>query len=147
MNDKHKARIEESIHQLIAELLVRRVKDPRVANVSIIRVDAAKDYTVARVMYNIIGGGDLAEVERGLKSCAGFIRAQIKKHLRLRVIPELVFKYDSSLDRAMKLEELIDRIHVEEERAQAVGDEPAGGEENGEGRPGNGFSGGGGDDD
>ncbi len=130
MSDKHKARIEESIHQLIAELLVRRVKDPRVANVSIIRVDAAKDYTVARVMYNIIGGGDLAEVDRGLKSCAGFIRGQIKKHLRIRVIPELVFKYDSSLDKAMKLEELFVRIHDEEGRETGRDKEsPRGGED------------------
>lgn len=112
MSEKQRARIEESIHQLIAELLVRRVKDPRVANVSITRVEASKDYSLAKVLYNIIGGSEnLSDVEAGLESCSGFIRKQICGHLRLRIIPELVFIYDASLDRAMEIESLIQTIH------------------------------------
>ncbi len=115
MSEKQKARVEESIHQLIAEILVRRVKDPRVANVSITRVETSKDYSLARVLYNIIGGsGNLSDVEAGLKSCSGFIRKQIRGHLRLRVIPELTFIYDVSLDRAMEIESLIQTIRDEE---------------------------------
>ncbi|MBN1165148.1 MAG: 30S ribosome-binding factor RbfA [Candidatus Krumholzibacteriota bacterium] len=116
MNGKHKARVEETIHQLVAQLLVRKVKDPRVTNVSIIRVEAAKDYSIAKIFYNIIGGSEnLEEVARGLSSSRGFIRSQVKKAIRLRVIPELVFIYDSSLDKAMELEDLIDRLHQEKE--------------------------------
>lgn len=115
MNEKQKARIEETIHQLVAELLMRRVKDPRVAGVSITRVEVSNDYSVAKIRYNILGGGDQKDVERGLESCKGFIRGQIKGHLRLRVIPELVFLYDSSLDRAMAIEELFKKIDEERE--------------------------------
>ncbi|MBN2184332.1 MAG: 30S ribosome-binding factor RbfA [Candidatus Krumholzibacteriota bacterium] len=115
MNNKYKGRVEETIHQLVAELIVRRVKDPRVENVSIIRVSVSGDYSVAKLYYNIIGGSDdLEDVESGLKSARGYIRNKIKKHLRLRVIPELVFIYDSSLDKAMALEEIIEGIHEEE---------------------------------
>ncbi len=114
MEGKHKARVEETIHQLVAGMLVRKVKDPRVANVSILRVEAARDYSVAKIFYNVIGGGDdLQDVQKGLDSCKGFMRGHVKKELRLRVIPEFIFVYDSSLDRAMALEELIDRIHEE----------------------------------
>ena len=116
MEKKYKARIEETIHQLVAEMLFKRVKDPRVENVSVLRVEAARDYSVAKIYYNIIGGSDdLENVSRGLESCRGFMRGIIKKHIRLRVIPELVFIYDSSLDRAMALEEIIDQIHEEKE--------------------------------
>ena len=115
MDNKYKGRVEETIHQLVAELIVRRVKDPRVENVSIIRVTVSRDYSIAKLYYNIIGGSDdLQDVESGLKSARGYIRNKIKKHLRLRVIPELVFIYDSSLDNAMALEKIIDRIHEEE---------------------------------
>jgi ribosome-binding factor A len=115
MGGKQRARIEGLIHQLIAELLVRRVKDPRVANVSITRVEASKDYSLAKVLYNIIGGGgNLSDVEAGLRSCSGFLRKQIRGHLRLRVVPELVFIYDASLDKAMEIESLIQTIHDEE---------------------------------
>lgn len=117
MSEKQRARIEESIHQLIAELIVRRVKDPRVANVSITRVKVSKDYSAAKILYNIIGGSEnLTEVEAGLRSCGGFLRGQIRKHMRLRVIPELTFIYDASLDRAMEIESLIRDIHDEEQK-------------------------------
>ena len=114
MGEKQRARVEESIHQIIAELLVRRVKDPRVANVSITRVKTSKDYALARILYNIIGGSEnLPDVETGLRSCSGFIRNQIGRHMRLRIIPEIVFIYDASLDRAMEIENLIQEIHDE----------------------------------
>ena len=123
MDDKHKGRIEESIHQMIAELLIRRVKDPRVKFVSITGVEVSKDYSVAKILYNIVGGNeDMENVKKGLTSCRGFIRSQIKKKLRLRVIPELVFIYDSSLDRAMAIEELLQQIQDDD-----ASDEKAGG--------------------
>ncbi len=117
MNEKQKARNEDAIKALIAEILVRRVKDPRVSGVSITAVEASKDYSVAKVLYNVVEGSgrDIAAVQKGLNSSRRFIRAEIKKHLRLRVIPELVFVYDLSLDRAMKIEELLEQIRREDE--------------------------------
>ncbi len=127
MDNRHKGRIEETIRQLVAELLVRRVKDPRVSNVSITRIELSRDYSLAKLYYNIIGGSDdLEDVDKGLKSARGFIRGKIKKHLSLRVIPQLLFIYDSSLDKAMALEVIIDRIHKEE---LLHGEEPVNGEE------------------
>jgi len=122
MAEKQKARAEEAIRQMIAELLLRRVKDPRVSQVSIIDVRLSKDYSVAKILYNIVGGeGDSEEVRKGLDSCRHFIRSQLKKNLRLRVIPELVFIYDVSLDRAMAIEELLHRIHDEEPSSNGEG--------------------------
>jgi ribosome-binding factor A len=123
MNEKHKARIEEEIMALIAELILRRVKDPRVANVSITHVEAAKDYSTAKILYNIVGGSnDPAAVQQGLVSCSGYLRGQIGRRLRLRVVPELIFRYDVSLDRAMKIDELIEKIHREDEEREIPGD-------------------------
>lgn len=126
MNEKQKARNEDTIKALIAEILVRRVKDPRLSGVSITGVEASKDYSVAKVLYNVVEGGgrEIASVQKGLNSSRRYIRAEIKKHLRLRVIPELVFIYDRSLDRAMKIEELLEQIRREEEsREKEPGDE------------------------
>ena len=124
MSERIKGRIEETIRQTLAELIIRKVKDPRVADVSILRVSVSKDYSVAKVYFNLIGGSEperISEAEKGLSSGRGFMRMKIKKHLRLRVIPELVFIYDASLDRAMHLEEIIEGIHSED-RAAADGD-------------------------
>jgi ribosome-binding factor A len=117
MNEKQKARNEDEIKVLIAEIILRRVKDPRVAHVSITHVEASNDYSVAKILYNVVEGGDadIAAVQKGLDSCRSYIRTQIKKRMHLRIIPELVFIYDKSLDRAMKIEELLAQIKREEE--------------------------------
>ena len=118
MNERSRGRIEETIRQTVAALLMRRVKDPRVTNVSILRVDISRDYSVAKIYFNLIGGSEperVDEARRGLESSRGFMRRNVRKHLRLRVIPELVFIYDSTLERAMRIEELIEDIHDEEE--------------------------------
>ena len=115
MSEKQKGRARELIRQRVADLLVRRVKDPRVSEVSIIDVELSADYSVAKIYYNIVGGSDsLEEVQKGLESCKSFIRSHLKKGIRLRVIPDLVFQYDDTLDRAMAIEELIHKIHEED---------------------------------
>lgn len=124
MSEKHKGRAKELIRQRVADLLIHRVKDPRVSGVSIIDVDLSADYSVAKIYYNIVGGSeDLEEVKKGLESCKGFVRSQLKKGIRFRVIPELVFQYDETLDRAMALEELIQKIHDDEDPPEKEGSE------------------------
>jgi len=120
MNEKQRARNEEEIKELLAELILRRVKDPRVTNVSITHVEASTDYSVAKVLYNVVEGGqtDVAAVQKGLESCKRYLRTQIMKRMRLRVTPELVFIYDKSLDRAMKIEELLAQIRREEDERE-----------------------------
>ena len=124
MSEINRGRVEETIRYLVAEALLRKVKDPRVSAVSIISVKVSRDYSFAKIMYNVIGGeGDLDDVRRGLDSCKGFIRGLLKGKLRTRVIPELAFVYDESLDRAMKIENIIEKLHDEEAEAESGGDD------------------------
>jgi ribosome-binding factor A len=116
MKDKYKARLEEQLARFIAELFLRKIKDPRTMNVTVQQVKAADDFSTAKIYYNLIGDdNDMEEVRAGLESCKSFIWNEIKNHFRLRKIPELIFVYDVSLDRAMKIENIIDEIHREEE--------------------------------
>lgn len=117
MSERIKGRVEQTIRLIVAELLLRKVKDPRVTDVSILRVEVSRDYSLAKIYFNLIGGSEperVAEAEKGLLSSRGYMRMHVKKHLRLRVIPELLFIFDSSLDRAMHLEEIIESIHAED---------------------------------
>jgi ribosome-binding factor A len=127
MSERTKGRIEQTIRQAVASLLLLKVKDPRVTDVSILRVDVSRDYSVAKIYFNLIGGSEperVAEAEKGLLSSRGYMRMHIKKLLKLRTIPELVFKFDSTLDRAMHLEEIIESIRAEDEGEEG-GDEGA----------------------
>lgn len=118
MSERNKGRIEQTVRQTVASLLMLKVKDPRVTDVSILRVDISRDYSVAKIYFNLIGGSEperVAEAEKGLLSSRGYMRMHLKKKLKLRVIPELIFIFDSSLDRAMHLETIIESIHAEDE--------------------------------
>jgi len=118
VSDRQRGRIEEKIRQLVAELLIRKVKDPRVEFVSVTGVEVSRDYSVAKIMYNVVGGeSEPGAVRDGLESCRGFLRGRIKKLMRMRTIPELVFEYDTSLDKAFKIERLIQKVHEEKESA------------------------------
>ena len=124
MKDKYKARMEEQLARFIAELFLRKLKDPRIANVTVQKVKAADDFSVAKVYYNVIGDdNELEDVRKGLNSCKSFIWNEVKNHFRLRKIPELIFVYDVSLDRAMKIENIIDEIHRESVEEGEEGDD------------------------
>jgi ribosome-binding factor A len=118
MGSKYKGRKREAIREFVAELIMRKVKDPRVSNVSIQRVEAPDDFSVAKIYYNIIGEKDeMEEVRAGLTSCKGYIRSELRNHIRMKLIPELIFIYDKSLDKARRIEKVLKEIHSDEENS------------------------------
>jgi len=101
-------RIEEQIQRLLAELLRREVKDPRVGSVTITAVEVSRDLSHAKVHFLPFGPArPTEEVGEALRSAAGFLRAHLRKHLKLRQVPELNFVLDETIDKAARLSSLI----------------------------------------
>lgn len=102
-------RIEAELQRVLAELLRREVKDPRVGNVTLTSVTVAPDLSVAQVYFVPFGTAHSpAEVGTGLANASGFLRREVGQRLELRHAPRLEFRYDDSLVRALELSELID---------------------------------------
>jgi len=104
------ARVGDLMRQTISELILRRVKDPRVEGVTITEVEISADLKSANVyfcMYNTIKKND---ARKGLESAEGFLRHELKKALRIRSIPTLYFKFDASLDYGNKIDTLLDEL-------------------------------------
>ena len=92
-------RINEEIQRELADQL-RRLKDPRVAQVgmvSITRVDTTGDLRYARVYISVLDKTQEKDVLKGLKSAAGFLRRELGRALQLRYTPELQFIPDDSI--------------------------------------------------
>jgi len=119
MRDGH---LEETLRRIIADALTTKVKDPRIGFVTINEVRLNRDRTEATVFYTVMGEQDERNTSlKGLKSCAKFVRSVIGSSLRLRTIPKLFFRYDDSLDRSFRLEELLqDLTPAESEGAEAT---------------------------
>ena len=119
-----KERLNERLKELIGELILRRIKDPRIGLVTITSARVAPDLTMAKVYFSVMGDESArAETKEGLESAKGFLRRTIGRELKLRQVPDLRFVYDDSLDRAMRIERAIKEIHEGEERENSDDDE------------------------
>ena len=102
-------RVAEGIREEVATFLAEDAKDPRIVGlVTVTAVEVTRDLRHAKVFVSIMG----SDVERqatleGLDSAAGHLRSRIGRALRLRVAPEVTFRYDESIARAAKIEALL----------------------------------------
>ena len=119
-------RVEEQLKRLLAELVRREVKDPRVGLITITGVEVTKDLSHARVYFTPFAGvGDPAAALEALRHAAGFLRHQVRNEMRLRVAPELDFQLDDSVERGARLSALIHDA-VESDRKRHVDTDPDG---------------------
>lgn len=112
-------KVGEAIHKEISSLIIKGMKDPRVGFVTITAVDVTGDLQIAKVFFTVVGDEKARrDSEAGLKSAIPFMRREIGKQLRLRVVPELIFQYDSSIDYGQHIEKLLKQIHEKDENDQ-----------------------------
>lgn len=117
MEYRRSDRIADQLHREIAELVMRRVKDPRVQAVTITGVEVSRDLQHASVFYCISGKPDAQEkkkVAEGLDKAKGFIRQELAKRLTMKHLPQLAFRYDQSFDYGDKIERLLKEIQQDE---------------------------------
>jgi ribosome-binding factor A len=97
------------MQRVLAELIAREVKDPRVGPVTITQVALAPDLSQAQVYFVPFGSpGKHPEALAGLGAASGFLRGEVGRRVGLRHAPRLVFVQDDSFDRAADLTALID---------------------------------------
>jgi len=112
------ARVGALIHEEVARLITKGLKDPRIGFVSVMSVRMSTDLHYANIHVSLFGD----EKERkssliALRNSAGWIRREVGKHLRMRVTPEIRFFEDDSLDKVYQLESVLDAIHQEQAEA------------------------------
>jgi ribosome-binding factor A len=101
-------RMEAQMQRVLAELISREVKDPRVGPVTITQVALARDLAHARVFFVPFGDrGAHPDILEGLRAAAGFLRGEVGRRVGLRHAPRLDFVADDSFDRAAHLTALI----------------------------------------
>jgi ribosome-binding factor A len=103
-------KIESELQRVLAELIAREVKDPRVGNVTVTGVSLSADKSVARIFFTPFASPHPPqEVQDGLTRAAGFLRGETGRRLGLRHAPRLEFVLDDTAEKAARLTGLIDR--------------------------------------
>jgi ribosome-binding factor A len=103
-------RVDEAVRQVLSDAVATDLKDPRVGFVTVTAVKTSSDLRHARVYVSVLGDAAAREASlEGLRSAHGFLQRRVASELRLRHTPMLEFAYDDSVERGMRLTELIDR--------------------------------------
>ncbi|MDA1000630.1 MAG: 30S ribosome-binding factor RbfA [bacterium] len=113
------ARVADLIRNELADLLLREVKDPRVENIVITRVEVSPDLHNARVYFSRYGKdhGDEKEVQEGLEGlerATGFLQGRIGERIRLKKTPRLSFEIDRHIAYSDEIDRLLHSIQEKE---------------------------------
>jgi len=95
----------------ISDILLKRVRDPRIGPITITGVKLTDDLRLARIFFVEMGKDTCSdEVRAGLQKATGFLKRELGKRLQLRYIPEIVFVYDESFAYGSRIEKLLTEI-------------------------------------
>lgn len=113
MNIKRVNQISGELRRVISDIVQNKIKDPRIPELtSISHVDVTNDLSYAYVYVSVFGSDeDRESAVDGLKSAKGFIKKEIAREVRLRIMPELIFKKDDSIERSIEMSKLIDEVN------------------------------------
>ena len=102
-------RVGELIKRELAVMIPRTTADPRMQQATITNVDVSPDLKSARVYFTLLAGEAGAEpVLAAFRRASGHLRRELAARVRLRVIPELRFQFDDSVERGDRVSRLID---------------------------------------
>lgn len=105
-------RTSKLIQREISELLERQVNDPRLSNlISVTQVSLSPDLKYAKVFVSVLGNEkNKRDMLAGFNTASGFLRRELASHLKLKYTPQLSFHYDDSIERGVRLLELMEQV-------------------------------------
>ena len=110
----------DRIQVVVAEMLERRVKDPRLGFVTITDVRLTGDGQHATLFYTVLGGDEeMASTAVALESAKGILRSEVAKQLGTRTAPTLTFMHDALPDEARALDEVLARAKAQDDAVAA----------------------------
>ncbi len=108
------ARVTEDVHRELSAIL-REVKDPRVKDclLSIVRVEVTNDLSYCTVYVSTMEGLERTKgAVQGLKSAAGYVRRELGHRLKLRHVPELIFKATDSIEYGASISRILRDLDI-----------------------------------
>ena len=120
MTNPRVRKIADRIHVIVAEMLERRIKDPRLGFVTVTDVRVTGDSQQASIFYTVLGADEeLESTAAALDSARGLIRSEVAKQLGMRIVPSLTFIPDALPENARALDDVLARARAIDEAVAA----------------------------
>jgi ribosome-binding factor A len=115
-------RVSALVLREVARIVREEVRDPRIGFVTFTGARVSPDLASGRLFVSVMGTeGEKSDSMAGLQSAAHFIRNRLWRLLDLKTVPELTFELDRTLERATRIDEILERIHLDVEPAESGG--------------------------
>jgi ribosome-binding factor A len=122
---KRADRVADQIRMEVADILMRKIKDPRVHDVTVTDVELTADLRIAHIFVTTLETGEAErDVFAGLSKASGFVRSELGRRLSLRYLPDVIFKKDISGPRGDRIMQLLEGLHGESDQ-QKTQDSPS----------------------
>ncbi len=109
-------RVADLLKKEVADILTKKVRDPRIGFVTVTHADVSRDFRNASIYVCIQETQDEKQVFTGLKKASGFVRGELSRRLPLRRIPALNFVADRATERVSHLLEVLEEVAAGEEK-------------------------------
>lgn len=113
---ERKTRVGDEMKRVLASVIKTELRDPRIPDLlSITDVVVSKDLSHAKVYFSVLGDEEVkAAAAQALVSAKGFLRREVGQRMKLRVVPEIVFKEDDSIERGFEMGRLIEQVRAQD---------------------------------
>jgi ribosome-binding factor A len=109
-------RVSEQIKKELSQIIQMELKDPRVGFITVTGVETTSDLSQARIYLSVLGSDEQKEATlKALAKATGFLRSELGKRMKLRHTPELLFKFDSSIEYGSRIESLLTELNSGDE--------------------------------
>jgi ribosome-binding factor A len=107
-------RVAEQLKKELSQIIQNELKDPRIGFITVTGVEVTGDLQQAKVYISVLGSEEQKEdTLKGLGRATGFIRTEVGRRIRLRHTPEILFKFDQSVEYGSHIEKLLTQINQE----------------------------------
>jgi len=112
---KRSTRLGDLIREEIAEIILHKLRDPRIGFVTVTGAEVSEDLRHATIYLSVFEDSKREDTLSIVRASASFIRGELGKRLKIKYIPFLTFRIDKSMEYGMKMDRLLDEIKAEKE--------------------------------
>lgn len=115
MSSRRTAKVAEAIRQVVSTAILFELRDPRVQNVTVLRVETPVDLRTSKIYVSVLGDEKMQRLTmKGLTASCGFLQSKIAKLLDLRFTPVLTFILDQGVKKSIETSRLLRKLDIED---------------------------------
>ena len=114
MTTQRPERVQEALRQEISKIVQQELKDPRIGFITITKVEITKDLRFAKVFFSVLGEPKAKHLAlKGLEHAKGYIKGMVADRINLRLVPEIAFRIDESLEHTRQVYDILEKLKKE----------------------------------